>query len=391
MATAALREPGAPVIGRRQRAEPEEVGRPPRRGGRIGSVAGIDIYVHWSFSLLLGWILLSYLLQGAGVLEALEGVGFILTLFGCVVLHELGHALTARRFGVRTRDITLYPIGGVARLEKIPERPVEELLVAFAGPAVNVVIAAVLFGVISVTTGVPAPAELQVVGGPFLAKLLTVNLVLAVFNLVPAFPMDGGRVLRALLAMRLDYVRATQYAATTGQVIAVLIGVLGVFTNWFLLFIALFVFVGAQQESNFVRMRAVMSGVPVRAAMITHFDTLDAEDTIGHAAHELLASSQHDFPVVVGHELVGILPRKQLLEALAAGAQDARVASVMLRTFGVVDEREMLDDAFARMQATETAMVPVLSRGELCGLLTLENVGEFLMIQSSLPAPGERR
>jgi Zn-dependent protease len=359
------------------------VPRPTKRG-RIGTIAGIDVYVHWSFTLLLGWIVLSSLLQGRAVNETLIGAAFILAIFGCVVLHEFGHALTARRFGVRTRDITLYPIGGVARLEKIPEAPSEELLVAFAGPAVNFVIAATLFVVISLVSGLPTVQGVEFVDGPFWTNLMVVNIVLGLFNLVPAFPMDGGRVLRALLAMRLDYVRATRYAATAGQVIAVVIGILGVFSNFVLLFIALFVFVGAQQEANAVETRAVLAGVPVRAAMMTHFETLASTDSVERAAHELLAGAQHDFPVVEDDELIGVLTRQQLLHALAAGARTASIGSVMARSCGVVDEREMLDEAFSRMQAAECPTLLVMRDGRLRGLLTLENVGEYLMIQSSL-------
>jgi Zn-dependent protease len=224
----------------------------PRSAGLI-RIAGIDVRVHWTLLILLAWIFASHVLAGHGLRVAFEGAAFIAAIFACVVLHELGHALTARRFGVRTRDITLYPIGGVARLERAPEQPVAELLIAVAGPAVNFVIAAALW---LVADRLPGPDKLPLVGGSILGKVMYANLSIGLFNLLPAFPMDGGRVLRALLAMRLPYVRATRIAANAGKALAVLLGLAGLFGNPFLVFIALFVFVAAEQEAVMVQTHA---------------------------------------------------------------------------------------------------------------------------------------
>ena len=188
---------------------------------KLGSFAGIRVYLHWTFVLLLGWILFSHLGQGHDWAEAWLGVGFIIALFGCVLLHEFGHALTAKHYGIRTRDITLLPIGGIARLERLPENPRHELLVTLAGPAVNVVIAAVLWVAIGLfIPGIPNPEMMEEMRIPLLVRLFTVNVWLVLFNMIPAFPMDGGRVLRAVLAMRMNYARATQVAASIGQGIA---------------------------------------------------------------------------------------------------------------------------------------------------------------------------
>jgi Zn-dependent protease len=217
---------------------------------RLGRIAGIDVYVHATFLLLLGWEALRHYRAHGDPAEVIGGLFFILVLFGIVALHELGHAMAARRYGIGTRDITLLPIGGVARLVRVPRDATQELVVALAGPAVNVVFAAVIYLVLALGRG-PLPfGEALDVGGGFLDRLFWMNVSLAVFNLLPAFPMDGGRVLRAVLAMRLDYARATQVAASVGQAMALLLGFWGLIYDPFLVFIALFVWLGAAEEAG---------------------------------------------------------------------------------------------------------------------------------------------
>jgi Zn-dependent protease len=316
--------------------------------------------------------------------DALYGLGFILLLFGIVVLHELGHALTARRFGIRTRDITLLPIGGVARLERMPEDPKQELLVALAGPAVNVVLAAALFVILLAGRGVEGLGTMNLVGGDLLSKLLWVNVALAVFNLLPAFPMDGGRVLRALLAIRMDYVRATHIAANIGQGMAFLFGFLGLFSNPFLVFIALFVWMGATQEAGMVEMKSALSGVPVEKVMVTNFRTLHPGDPLRTAIDQILAGAQQDFPVVESAEVVGVLTRKGLLTGLAKGGQDASVSDFMEREIRVVSPSEMAERVLAKLQDCKCHTLPVVQDGGLVGIFTMENLGEFMMIQTAL-------
>jgi Zn-dependent protease len=229
---------------------------------KLGEFRGIGVYVHATFFILIGFIVLSYWSQGQSLQATLAGVGFILALFACVVLHEFGHALMAAKFGVKTRDITLLPIGGLARLERMPDEPMQELWVALAGPAVNVVIAAALYAWLQLTTSLTPLGQLSVTSGPFLERLMFVNVVLVLFNMLPAFPMDGGRVLRALLANHMEYTRATQIAATVGQAMALVFGFVGFFTNPFLLFIALFVWIGAAQEASMAQMKSSRSPAP---------------------------------------------------------------------------------------------------------------------------------
>ncbi len=351
---------------------------------RIGRFAGIDVYVHATFFLLIGWIGLSYWLQENTIAAVISGVGFILALFASVVLHEYGHALTARRFGVRTRDITLYPIGGVARLERIPDDPKQELWVAIAGPAVNVVIAGVLLLWLGLTSALSSVADVSLTGGGFLERLMMTNLLLVGFNLIPAFPMDGGRVLRALLAMRLEYTRATQIAASIGQAIAFLFGFIGLFSNPFLVFIALFVWIGAQSEAQTVRMKSALNGIPVSRAMLTEFSTLAPGDRLTDGIDQVLAGSQKDFPVVENGRVVGILTQSDLLDGLRKYGETARVDAVMHTDFQTADSFDMLETAFARLQGCECHTLPILHQGQLIGLLTMDNIGEFIRIQSML-------
>ncbi|HEU5262913.1 MAG TPA: site-2 protease family protein [Gemmatimonadales bacterium] len=351
---------------------------------RVGRIAGIDLYVHVTFLILVGWVALSHYLARRSGADALMGVGFILSLFAIVVLHELGHALTARRFGISTRDITLLPIGGVARLERMPEDPRQELLVALAGPAVNVGLAAILFLVLELGAGLAPFGEVMRVGGRFLDQLLWVNVSLAAFNLLPAFPMDGGRVLRALLAMRMEHVRATQIAAGIGQAMAVLFGFVGLFTNPFLVFIALFIWLGAAGEASMVQMRSALGGIPVQKAMITDFRALAPQDPLARAVDHVLAGFQQDFPVVEQGRVAGVLTRADLLSALARRGQEARVGEVMRRDIETAEPLEMLEGVLSRLQRRDCHTLPVVHNGQLVGLVTTDNLGELLMVEEAL-------
>jgi len=351
---------------------------------RMGRIAGIDVYLHATFLILLAWVGFSHYLERSSVADAIDGLIFIVTLFGIVVLHEFGHALAARRYGIQTRDITLLPIGGVARLERMPEKPSQELVVALAGPAVNVVLAVALFIGLSMATRLAEFRNIQLVGGDLLAKLLWVNIALAGFNLIPAFPMDGGRVLRALLAMRLDYVRATHIAAIIGQGLALVFGFFGLFTNPFLVFIALFVWLGASGEASMVQMKSSLGGIPIHRVMITEFRTLAPTSPLAEAVDHIIAGFQQDFPVVENGRVVGVLTRGDLFAALAQRGNTAPVGEVMQRQFQTADPSEMAETVFARLQACNCHSLPVVQEGRIVGILTAENVGEFLMIQAAL-------
>jgi Zn-dependent protease/CBS domain-containing protein len=355
---------------------------------KIGRLAGVELRIHATFLLLLGWVGVTHWLPGRSADAALNGVAFLLALFGCVLLHELGHSLAARKYGIPTRDITLLPIGGVARLERMPEKPGQELWVALAGPLVNVAIAGTLFVWLNVTQGWVPMSQMQVASGPFAERLLIANVGLVLFNLVPAFPMDGGRVLRALLAWRMEYVKATQIAAGVGQALAFAFGFIGLFANPMLLFIALFVWIGASQEASATEMRSALSGTPIRAAMLTDFRVLQPGDTLADAVRLILGGSQQDFPVVEDRKPVGVLTRADLLVALAEHGENHPVSAAMRREFLVTDYTEMLEVAFQRLQECSCHTMPVVHEGRLVGLLAMDNVGEYLLIQAAMKKRG---
>src|SRR4029453_18696446 len=351
----------------------------------IFRIAGIQLRIHITFLLLIAWLAFGYYAQGGSAVAA-SRVIFVLLLFLCVVLHEFGHAFAAKAFGINTPDITLLPIGGVARLERMPEEPVQELIIAVAGPLVNVVIALGLF----VAGGAQAFVNQSTVeGGGLIAQLMTINIMLVLFNLLPAFPMDGGRVLRALLATRMSYARATQVAATVGQGFAFVFGFIGLLipNGFMLIFIALFVYIGASQEAALAQMKDVSRRFPVSSAMVREFRTLAANATLNEAVDALLATSQHDFPVVYETgNVAGVLTRHDLIAALRKNDSTLRVGDVMRRDIPTVTTGTRFEDAFRIMQECNCPAVPVLdSMKRLVGLLTPENVTELMMIQSAMP------
>jgi len=348
----------------------------------LGTLLGIRIELHVTFLLFIAWIAIAQGLFAGNVAAALGAVALLLLVFACVLLHELGHALAARRYGIVTRDIILLPIGGVARLMRMPERPQQEIVVAIAGPAVNVAIA-VLLALILV--GLGHPLVLPTLGGGLLEALLLVNLWMVLFNLVPAFPMDGGRVLRALLALQLPYARATRIAAGIGQGIALLFGLFGLWQNQpGLMFIGLFVFLAAAEERALVQTRASLAGVPVGAAMLTDFYKLDARDPLRRAAEYLVAGSQQDFPVLDGEAPIGVLTRDDLIRGIQGRGAESPVGEALRRDGQYAEANEPLEETVARMRAHGRSALPVLRSGRLVGLITLENIGDVLLVRDAL-------
>src|SRR6266545_1640439 len=352
----------------------------------IGIIAGTQVRIHITFLLFLGWIFISGYASG-GSQEAWSSLAFLVLLFMCVLAHEFGHIFMARAFGVSTPDVTLLPIGGVARLERIPEKPHEEFLVAIAGPLVNVAISIALAGLLGARLNAQHLAALGSTEISLFDRLAAVNLFLALFNMIPAFPMDGGRVLRALMASRLGFVRATEIAATIGQGLAFALGFAGLFWNPMLIFIAIFVYLAASAEAHSVALRAMSRGVPVGTAMMTQYATLTPEADVEDAVQTLLRTSQSEFPVVdADGKPVGLLARADIIRALKERGPDAKVAEAMSSPVPTLGHRRCLDEAFRILQEKAAPAVAVVDmNGRLVGLVTSETIGEMMLLHEALP------
>ncbi len=354
--------------------------------GSIASVRlfGVPIRLHFTFVLLFVFLVVAGIGEGqSGLMNAV----YITALFGSVALHELGHALVGRRYGVRTLEIVMFPIGGVARLEQ-PPKPRQEFWIALAGPLVNVVIAAGLFAALVWRHGLlPIDALTKPTDANLLERIATGNLVLAAFNLLPAFPMDGGRILRSALALRRPPEQATRLAARAGQFLAIALGLYGLLAaNYLLVFIAFFVYLGAAQESAAAVGQILTRGTPVRAAMVTDFRTLSHADTVRDAANLLLATSQQDFPVMHVNQVTGLLGRAALLRAMASNGPDSYVAGAMNRDFVRVSPDQDLAETIP-LVAQSGSCVLVMDGERLVGLLTSENLSEFVLLRRFGMAP----
>jgi len=347
----------------------------------IGRIAGTEIKVHLTFVLFLAWLALSGYREG-GLIGAITSALVLLALFACILLHEFGHILMARRFGVRTPDVILLPIGGVARLERIPDEPRQELLIALAGPAVTLLIAIVLCAILLLTgqgfTAGPLRGD-----EPFLVLLMKVNVYLLLFNLIPAFPMDGGRVLRALLASRMGLLRGTRIAATLGQALAVIGGLYGITVNPFYVLIAFFVFLGATAEAEAVETRAAGDGLQVSQMMVTNFRTIPIYATLADAVELLLSGEQREFPVVDNNgRMEGVLTRDNLIRGLSTLGPGGRVSEAMTTGVPVVQPTLGFREALDRLRASRLPALPVVdAAGALVGLLTSDNIADLLMVQ----------
>lgn len=348
----------------------------------IARVWGSEIRIHITFLLLLAWIGIASYLQG-GANAALDSVLFVIAVFACVALHELGHALAARRYGITTPDITLLPIGGLARLSRIPERPSEEIVIALAGPAVNVVIAAILILLLGARVSMGELADLENSAFGFAARLATVNVFLVLFNLIPAFPMDGGRVLRAALSFKLGRRRATEVAAMIGQGLAFVFGFVGLFSgNAILVFIAIFVFLAAQAEAGDVGLVEASRRLPVDRAMIRSFEALGPQSTVEDAADLMLRTTQHEFPVLdAAGRLRGMLTRNDMIKAYRSGGQKTSVIEVMTTDIPSVTAGSLLDAAVRAMREKGVPFAAAVDRdGRFLGYVSQENLAELMML-----------
>ncbi|MBK8845887.1 MAG: site-2 protease family protein [Bacteroidetes bacterium] len=355
---------------------------------KLGNIAGIGVSIHWTFSLLIAYIIFSNYRAGHNTEQIVWSVIFILSIFFTVFLHELGHALAAKKYNIKTKDITILPIGGLARLERIPEKPKEELVVAIAGPLVNIAL--------SVITGlfitIPDLKELtvQLTGGVnqsnFFLNFFIVNIWLAIFNLIPAFPMDGGRVLRAILSMKFERHIATNIAARIGQLLALAFIFIGFNGNPFLIFIGLFIILGAQAELEMTKTGFMLKGILVKDVVMKHYETITASDIVETAVKQLLNGQCKNFLVISDGYPVGSLSRDEIIEALSNNKSNATIDTVMNRDILKLNMKEPIEIAYQKMLANKNGIAAVYDNEQFVGVLDVENILEFVMVKNAIGA-----
>lgn len=357
-----------------------------------GRYFGIDVFVHWTFWILIIWIVLMHVGNGHDLSRVSSGVLFIFALFLCVVLHEFGHALVARRFGVLTHDITLYPIGGIASLESMPEKPVQELLVGIAGPAVNLAIAVFLWAYLSFSGQLQGLSLINMSHDmaeiPLLINLLYANIILALFNLIPAFPMDGGRVFRGFLSFFMDRIRATRIAAGLGQILAIVFVFLGFFYNFWLVFIGLFIYLGAGGEAVYEQTKSSLEGLTIKDALMRRFSVIGPGETLKRAVDLLLNSQETEFVIAAGNKAIGLLTKDEIIRGLAEAGLDAPVSAYMNTDYLILQSDSKLSDFYRHVAEKGKSLALVMDNGVFQGLIDSQNIEEKLLVQQALANRG---
>ena len=352
----------------------------------IGRPFGIKVTVHWTFFILIAYIIYINIKNGSSFAEMSESVLFVLTIFGCVILHELGHSLAAKRYGILTRGITLLPIGGVASLTKIPEEPQKELFVAIAGPLINLSIALILLFILLLGGfDFSLLFSFQYLNrAAFLPALLIVNLMLFIFNLVPAFPMDGGRLLRAGLGFRFSRLQATRVAARIGQLFAIFFAIWGLFNNPFLILIAVFVFIGAQAELQDVQSKSMLEGKKINDLLMRNFTPLNPGMPLKQVVDILLNGQEEEFIILDDTKVVGILTKNLIIKGLSDHGQDVEADKIMETDFPTFTTDDTVKDVYEKLQLSGTKIAPVLENDVLTGVIDIKNIHEYLLVFEAL-------
>lgn len=350
---------------------------------KIGSVFSIPIKVHVTFLLLLVFVAV----VGGDLHQSAYGVLFVILVFVCVVIHELSHSLVAIRFGHQVRSIILLPIGGMAQMDEIPEDPKQEILISIAGPLASVAIAGILFAVLlAMKTPIEFWSGESFYDGNLLLNLFWINLILAAFNIIPAFPMDGGRVLRGILGMFMEHMKATRIAVFVGQMLAIVLFFTGILYNWWLALIAVFIYIGAEGEERIWAMRTALADAPVKEVMLTDFVSFSPSTTLREASEAFLHSLQGNFPVLFGGTLMGMLTRDAIIQGIAEGREADRVADVMNREFDTTTENTKLVTLYKQMSEKGITMMPVMRKDTLIGIVTMEQIGRYHMLSAARSA-----
>jgi Zn-dependent protease len=353
---------------------------------QLGKIAGINIAIHWTFAILIAFIVYNNYRAGHSTEQMLWSVLFVLSIFFTVFLHEMGHSLAARKFGVKTKSITMLPIGGVASLERIPEKPSEELIVAIAGPAVNIGLALITYLFIDFPSAENLPDILKggVNASNFFIQFFIVNIWLSVFNLIPAFPMDGGRILRALLSYKLPRHTATTIAARIGQFIAIIFIFIGFYTNPFLIFIGIFIILGAYSESEMVKTNFMLKGVKAKDVAMKNFISIDENETLEKAVQHLLNSQSSAFIITSGNAPVLTLSRDEIIQALSAGKKYDPIKEIANGQLHKVDAEEPVEKIYSFMQVNRLPLIAVFHNNHFLGVIDAENILEFLMVKNAV-------
>lgn len=352
----------------------------------LGKPFGIKLSVHWTFSLLIAYIVFISLNRGLEFIQILMHVIFVLTLFVCVVLHEFGHSLTAMKLGGKVQSITLLPIGGMANITEMPEKPKDEFIVSAAGPLVNIVIAGILWIYLAFGSSAdPSQMEFDVITADnFVVMLLAANLFIVAFNLIPAFPMDGGRLFRSALAIKMSRMKATRIAKDIGQIFAIVFIFAGFFLNPFLIVIGFFIFLGARGEYEMMKYRDILNNYTAKDIVKTEYEELDENDSLGLAAEKLVHISNPGFVVTSGGEYSGILTKNDLVKGLNIHGKKGTVKEVMSENIESVNIDTPLFEVFMKMHKNKYDIMPVKKDSDFKGILDSESINEFFLIQKAL-------
>ncbi len=352
----------------------------------IGNPFGIRVSIHWTFLLLIAWVVAIGLMRELTLQQILVHILFVISVFVCIVLHELGHSLTALKFGGKVRGITLLPIGGMANMTKMPETPREDFIVSAAGPLVNVVIAVIIWLVVSITGTVDFKnIDYETITlNNFFVLLIAVNLFIVAFNLIPAFPMDGGRIFRSALSNKMSRVEATRVAKDIGQFFAIAFIIVGLFVNPFLVIIGIFIFMGAKAEYEMIKYQNALHNYTVADIIISDYSVIEMDDRLEKATDSLLHSSDNGFIVKSGSDYKGVLTKDNLIAGLTKYGKEGKVKDAMNRDIKPVSPDTPLLKVFQEMKQKRSLIVPVVSNGNLKGMLDLEKIHEFILIQKAI-------
>jgi len=345
---------------------------------KLFDVAGISVKIHLTFFLLP----LIFLVWGG-----FKSMVLVLIIFLCVTLHELTHSLVAMRFGIRVKDITLLPIGGVASMTRMPENPKQEFLISIAGPAFNVVFAVFLMVVFHYSPWMPAYILRQPEFGDswlhMLAWVPRINIILAVFNLLPAFPMDGGRMLRAVLATRIDYTRATRIAVNIGHIFALIFAFIGfMYNHIFLILIAVFIYMTASAEESHVKVKTTLKDLRVRDVLNLQYTSLEKDTPLSRVFELIFHTHQEDFPIIEGGRMEGFVSRQDIINAMHSTGPDTKVGDIMRQDMPSASENDLLVNVQRVMEESGTRALPVKRRDNVIGIVTLEDIGRVYSIMA---------